>query len=197
MDNKKLAQSAQTILKEQGHDISLGHVYELFSKLAGANSWNVAKAQNLMLAKVLDGPTREEPAEKAILDGGALFDVKIKAQYDGEVSKFYRVSADSEAQAREIIAEYLEYAHGNKDSDKEKPKFEQVALLVKEELDTAGFQYSNWEMIDSVGYEAEVTESYQVEQKEVEHIRRMQKYNDEFKNLNAAQVADKVVRKLT
>ena len=197
MDNKKLAQSAQSILKEQGHDIPLGHVYELFSKLAGAKSWNVAKAQGLMLAEVMAGPTIEDPAAKAILDEGSIFSVKIKAHYEGEVSKFYRVSATSEKQAREIVQEYLDFANGDKDSDNETPKFKQAAMLIAEELDTAGFQYANWEMIESVGYTATVEEVYPLDPKEVEHIRRMQRYNEEFKNLNAAQVADKVVRKLT
>lgn len=46
MDSKTLATNAHVILKEMGHEIPLGHVYELFSKLSGYQSWNVAKTKN-------------------------------------------------------------------------------------------------------------------------------------------------------
>lgn len=190
--NKKIAKQAQEILKSQGHDVSLGHMYELLSKLSGFSSHNVAKSLGVEFAVVLPGPEQKEIAETVVNGSGDLFDVKIKTSYDGEVTKFYRINADSEAQARQIIEEYLEFAHGNKDSDKEKPAFPQVVTLIKSELDTGGFQYADWEMIDSVPYEAKVETVYPVDKKTAEHVRRMQQYNQEFKNLNASQIADKV-----
>jgi hypothetical protein len=173
VDNKKLAQTAQKILKEQGHDLPLGHVYELFSKLSGVNSYNVAKAKNVQFAQVLPGPDREKIV--ALGTGGDLFDVKIKTSYDGEVTKFYRISAHSETQARQIIEEYLEYAHGNKDSDKHQPTYPQVEQLIHDELDVADFSYSNWEMIDSVPYEAKIETVYPVNKETTESVWRMYK----------------------
>lgn len=52
--NKDLSKSAQLILKELGHDISIGHAYELLSKLAGYNSWNVANAAGVNLNQALN-----------------------------------------------------------------------------------------------------------------------------------------------
>jgi hypothetical protein len=43
-DNKAIVKKTQEILKEQGYDIKLSHVYELFSKLSGVKDWNSAKA---------------------------------------------------------------------------------------------------------------------------------------------------------
>lgn len=43
MDSKLFATKTQTILKELGYDVKLGHCYELLSKLSGYKSWNVAK----------------------------------------------------------------------------------------------------------------------------------------------------------
>lgn len=42
--SKDFVKTAQTILKDQGHEIPLGHVYELFARLGGYNDWNTAKA---------------------------------------------------------------------------------------------------------------------------------------------------------
>lgn len=192
MDNKKLAQTAQQILKTQGHDIPVGHVYELFSKLVGHPSWNVAKVSNVVFAKVLDAPTVQEIAQTVVTGDGKLFDVKIKASYDGEVTKYYRINAESERQAKEVITEYLDYAHGNKDSDNEAPKFPQTSVLLKTESDVGDFSYGNWELIDSVSYEAEVEEVYPVDEKTTKHVYMMERMNDEFRGLSPTQVVDKV-----
>jgi hypothetical protein len=49
MSNKDIVKQAQSILKELGHEISLGHVYELLSRLAGFDSYNVAKTKGANL----------------------------------------------------------------------------------------------------------------------------------------------------
>lgn len=44
-NNKPIISKAQVLLKEYGHDVKTGHLYEIFSKLAGESSWNVAKVK--------------------------------------------------------------------------------------------------------------------------------------------------------
>lgn len=52
--NKPIIAKAQALLREYGHEVKTGHLYEVFSKLAGEPSWNVAKAkQTSFLDKVL------------------------------------------------------------------------------------------------------------------------------------------------
>jgi hypothetical protein len=46
-NNQQIINKAQTILKEFGYEIKLGHLYEMFSKLEGYKSWNVAKAKDV------------------------------------------------------------------------------------------------------------------------------------------------------
>jgi hypothetical protein len=48
-NNKTFAKKVVTLLKEQGHKISLGHAYEFISKLAGYGSWNEASAKGVSL----------------------------------------------------------------------------------------------------------------------------------------------------
>lgn len=43
-ENQEIAKQTQKILKDQGYQVKLGHIYELFSKLSGVKDWNSAKA---------------------------------------------------------------------------------------------------------------------------------------------------------
>lgn len=54
--NKKLAQKTKKALEELGHDISLGHCYELISKLDDFPNWDTASAseKHLLSNKKLD-----------------------------------------------------------------------------------------------------------------------------------------------
>lgn len=47
MDNKKIIQKTQSLLKEYGHEVKTGHLYEIFSKLSNESSWNVASNKNV------------------------------------------------------------------------------------------------------------------------------------------------------
>jgi hypothetical protein len=53
MDSKLLATTLSKALKEMGHEIPLGHVYEALSKASGHKSWNHAKASPTGLNPVL------------------------------------------------------------------------------------------------------------------------------------------------
>lgn len=46
-DSKQYAHSLQASLKDLGHEISLGHCYEVVAKLQGFKSWNAATATTL------------------------------------------------------------------------------------------------------------------------------------------------------
>lgn len=46
MDSKLLATKTHTILKEMGIEIKLGQVYEMYAKVSGYKSWNVAKSKD-------------------------------------------------------------------------------------------------------------------------------------------------------
>jgi len=67
-DNKNLARKVQVSLKDLGHEIPLGHCYELLAKLSGFASYNVAKAKNASLAD----PILSKP-DKSGLDQGSDF----------------------------------------------------------------------------------------------------------------------------
>jgi len=49
--NQELAKKAKESLKELGYKISLGHAYELISKLGGFPNWDTASASNTILLK--------------------------------------------------------------------------------------------------------------------------------------------------
>ncbi len=49
--NKKLAKKTKEILAELGHDICLGHAYELISRLDGFKNWDTASASKKALLK--------------------------------------------------------------------------------------------------------------------------------------------------
>lgn len=51
--NKQIVEQAKDILEKQGYKVKTGHLYELFSKLAGESSWNVASAKQTNFEKVL------------------------------------------------------------------------------------------------------------------------------------------------
>lgn len=54
-NNSAIIKKTQIILKELGYEVKTGHLYELFSKLSGESSWNVASVKKTSFAeKVLE-----------------------------------------------------------------------------------------------------------------------------------------------
>jgi hypothetical protein len=51
--NKQIVQQAKSILEAQGYKVKTGHLYELFSQLAGEKSWNVASSKQTNFERVL------------------------------------------------------------------------------------------------------------------------------------------------
>lgn len=59
--NKQIIEKAKEILEKKGYEVKTGHLYELFSKLAGHSSWNVAKVAGEAFEKVLETFKEELP----------------------------------------------------------------------------------------------------------------------------------------
>lgn len=142
MDSKSLATSAHKILKELGHEMPLGHVYELFSKLSGYASWNVAKTRDGF------GPVLKGALSFAgpIVEGE--FEVKVTASvFSGnneiEIKKYYRVKAGNRAEAETIVENYIEY---RRSKDEDLLRIPGVELLSFSESED-DFRLANWEVI--------------------------------------------------
>jgi len=159
MSNKEIVKQAQAALKELGYPVTLGHVYEMFSKLSGHKSWNVAKSKGVAFVEhvksVGEITAVAEKSEKT-------FTVKIYADGDNiELKKYYRISAKDETEAKAIIKEYL-YVQENishEDLSKYKFKFEVTKLLLEKE-DYNDFIYNNWEVTEN-GYEKRLGDAYE------------------------------------
>ena len=137
MDSKVLAANAHKILKEMGHKLPLGHVYELFSKLSGHKSWNVAKTKDNAFAPVI----------QTILPniGSGNYEVKVVIESGSiELKKYYRVEADSEKEAEHIVNAYIKYRTEQEYSYLD--VHEGVSRLAEQE-DEEEFFKKNWEVI--------------------------------------------------
>lgn len=92
MDSKLLATRTRTLLKEMGHDVSLGHIYELYSKLSGYKSWNVASQQKDPFKKLLDKHIvviRPDPlAQKALLELEGYAENGLPKVYDNSMYSY-------------------------------------------------------------------------------------------------------------
>jgi hypothetical protein len=151
--NKDLSKSVQSILKSLGHEISLGHAYELLAKLNGFASWNVASSKSVDLAQIL-GRDFHQPVSTG--DGAAIankiqglftgkpnklrqFEIEVKTETT--VFKDYRVMAEDATEARAIVNEYLQIRAGS--IEETDAKFEQTKRLCEIE-DESAFGYDNW-----------------------------------------------------
>lgn len=141
MDSSTLAKSLQKHLKDTGHEMSLGHVYELLSKLSGHPSWNVAKTKGEF--KPLLSNLRPQEV------GSGNFRVTVTTEVGSssdniELRKDYLVSASSEVEAEKAVSSYLSYRAD--DEKVELLKIPGVQELMNSE-DEDQFKKSNWEVI--------------------------------------------------
>lgn len=153
MSNKDLSKKVQTIAKELGYDMKLGHAYELLSRLAGYNSWNVANAANLDLAEVVvrsADPVITEPSSSGLNE----YNLEVRVS-DVSVFKDYRIFAKSEEEAKQALDEYLKLRNGDI-AHHEVQSPQAKALLRCEDEDQ--FQYRNWS-VDGIPWECGVGEA--------------------------------------
>lgn len=101
--NKSLIKKAQSELKALGYDIKSGHLYEVFSKLSGESSWNIASAKSVDLSKALNSGFTNIP-EKNHTNPELQVTINLEAEdqgFDGsyfwfEVKGFSQKFIDSE-----------------------------------------------------------------------------------------------------
>lgn len=176
--NKDLVKSAKEILKGLGHDISTGHIYELFSKLSGVSSHNVARAQGIQFATVIEQTGKPETVVSDISNGDKLFEVKIKHDTpDTELNKFYLITAESETQARAIVQEYIDVRTWEiKESEVKYPQ----TLLLMESEDETEFEYQNWELVTKSG-SPEISDVYERSEEDRQNELRAYQYKKKAK----------------
>jgi len=144
VSNKDLVKKSQSILKELGHELPLGHVYELFSKLSGHNNFNVASAKGAVFAELIETGRAEAVDIRDPNSNLPVFTVKLKMESEGvELNKFYKVSASTEGEARKIMEEYIAFREG--EFDILHCQYQQTARLADIESDS-GFSDKNWEL---------------------------------------------------
>ena len=159
--NKAVVTAAKKILKELGHDIPTGHLYELFAKLNGANSWNVAKAKGLTFAQVESAEQAKDVA--ALVKGQKVFSVKINTENERKCTKHYQISAESETDALAIMREYIDVRTG--ELTEKEVKREGTKLLLQAEEDS-DFDYTNWEVVDSCQYAPDIEYATELSEEE-------------------------------
>jgi hypothetical protein len=155
MSNKEIAKKAQTILSELGYSVSLGHTYELLSKIAGFSSWNVASASGGNLSEVLSRGFRHpiETSEIAPIKGLRQYEIEVKVE-DITVFKDYQIWATSAKEAKAALNEYLQIRSGS--LKEEDAKYAQTLELLNIE-DENSFNYDNWG-IEGIPFETEAGE---------------------------------------
>ena len=52
-ENKAIIKKTKELLEEYGYDVKNSHLYEVFSKLSGESSWNVASAKKTSFKKLI------------------------------------------------------------------------------------------------------------------------------------------------
>jgi len=134
MSNKEIIQKTKEILKELGHEVPIGHLYELFSKLSGHKNWNVANAK----AAVFGNLIKPKALTVQLPDIESLKKYKVFVTQDATLEKFYGVSAKSPEEAQKIVEEFIRMQFGEENSTSN----EQVKQLLK--LETSEEFKSGW-----------------------------------------------------
>jgi len=161
-ENKAVVAAAKKVLKELGHDVPTGHLYELFSKLGGANSWNVASAKGAAFAQV-EGVRPTEDIVAGLAPDQKVFSVKISTENERKCVKYYQINAASEAEALAFVREYVNVRTG--EIEEKDAKLSGTKLLLEAE-DESDFDYANWSVEDSTGYVPEIEHATELGEKE-------------------------------
>lgn len=91
--NKQFVQKAQELLKERGHEIPIGHLYEVFARLGGFKDWNTASAADVRFGVNSFTPLRE--GEMKIVN--SLIELQKKHDEKMRKRKIIRVTAEGKA----------------------------------------------------------------------------------------------------
>jgi hypothetical protein len=170
--NKEIVSSAKRILAELGHEIPTGHLYEFFSKLSGEKSWNNANAKKLSFADV-EVARQATDITPELAEGTRLFSVKISTESERKCVKYYRLNAQSEKAAAQIVQEYILVRTGELEEKDIKLAGTRLLLEVEDESD---FNWQNWEVADSCIYAPDVEHAVEIEAEEARNILRSYQY---------------------
>jgi hypothetical protein len=102
MDSSTLVKNMHKALKEMGHEMPLGHVYEALAKANGHKSWNVAKTKNVDFA--LTPPPSSD----------YKYEAKVVCQIDDpggneiEIKKYYYFNAKNHDDALTVMQEMID-----------------------------------------------------------------------------------------
>lgn len=139
-------------LKELGHEMPLGHVYEAVAKAAGHKSWNVAKTKDLSTANIFR-VSAPEPMKINGATGEGEYEAKLvcsagdESMGEIEMKRYIRYDADSPDQALEIACEIAGYYMN--EIDPEDIRFEQSRALIERLGDN--LMLGSWEIITNSG----------------------------------------------
>ena len=136
MDSSTPIKNMHKALKEMGHELPLGHMYEALAKANGHKSWNVAKSKNVALNVAPSTRDSYKYEAKMVCTAGFDFEIQIK--------KYYYFDASSHAEALLIMEEFIAYRKEEVGFDD--LRFSETARLAN--LETQGsFWYNGWEVI--------------------------------------------------
>jgi hypothetical protein len=159
---KDMAKKIKEAMKSLGHDISLGHSYEVLAKISGYKSWNVASKANDFLPKVNEikkasvvALQADEPGKEEKEGSKQTFKVFLNAE--ATVEKAYYIEAKDEKEVRKIMKQYIDCQSG--ELTESEGLYEVVKKLLEVERDNS-FYYENWSIYDSYGINASVAEVY-------------------------------------
>jgi hypothetical protein len=121
MSNSETAKKVQSVLRELGHKVSLGHSYELLSKLGGFSSYNVASATGADLGRPFAPQGRLNPSFTPEPDGDTYkfrfhtkegmpipFKEEVTVTFNFNVTGSGETIADAAAEAARCLLEEVE-----------------------------------------------------------------------------------------
>lgn len=87
--NKPIIKKAQALFKEQGYEIKVGQLYEIFAKLAGEESWNVASAKKVSFQEKILTPLTN--LNQSQVDLKKIYEKEFLKPLDNEVLLGYLI----------------------------------------------------------------------------------------------------------
>lgn len=137
MDSSTLIKNMHKALKEMGHELPLGHMYEALAKANGHKSWNVAKSKNVSMEIAPSTRDGHKYEAKMVCTAGDL-DSEI------QIKKYYYFDAIDHKSALEIMREFVDYR--TEEVGYDDLRHSETERLAN--LETQGdFWYKGWEVI--------------------------------------------------
>lgn len=143
MDSSTLIKNLHKALKEMGHEMPLGHMYEALAKANGHKSWNVVKAKkiNFNLGPISTG----QYEAKLVCTAGDESTSEI------EIKKYVRFHAKDDSDAYFMMCDLVEMSDGGIDendlTEKSKERFDRLVKEILQGKTIEQFMLEDWEVI--------------------------------------------------